>query len=53
MGDIVTSLIQNSFSELSLTGKRGVLIRGSRSLAITSHSLDTMSTINFRFLSVM
>ena len=53
MGDIVTSLIQNSFSKLSLTEKRGLLIRGGRSLAITSHRLDTMSTINFRFLSVV
>ena len=53
MGDIVTSLIQSSFSKLSLSEKRGLLIRGGRSLAKTSHSLDTMSNINFRFLSVM
>ena len=53
MGDIVTSLIQKSFSKLSLAEKRGLLIRGGPSLAITSHSLDTMSNINFRFLSVM
>ena len=53
MGDIMTSLIQNSFSKLSLTEKRGLLRRGDRSLVITSHSLDTMSNINFRFFSVM
>ena len=47
MGDIVTLLIQNSFSKLSLTEKRGLLIRGGRSLAVTSHSLDTTSSINF------
>ena len=49
MGDIMTSLIQNSFSKLSLMEKRGLLRRGGRSLAITSHSLDTMSNSNFRF----
>ena len=53
MGDIMTLLIHSSFSKLSLTEKRGLLRKGDRSLAITSHSLDTMSNINFRFFSVM
>ena len=48
----MTSLIQNSFSILSLAENRGLLIMGGRRLAITSHSLDTMPSINFRFLSV-
>ena len=52
MGDIVTSLIQNSFPKLSLAEKR-IIDKGGRSLAITSHSLDTMSSIKFWFFSVM